>query len=72
MYLIELIGKLLTHKKEKPTYNPVAEDEIQHYDEDCEHVFMPVDSTGEVLSCTKCGLLVKKNEMKYKNFFMNK
>ena len=26
----------------------------------CEHNFMPVDSTGEVLACTKCGFVIKK------------
>ncbi len=71
MYLIELIGKLFTHKKERSAYDPLNEDEAQDY-EGCEHVFMPIDSTGETLSCTKCGLLVKQNELKNKNFFMNK
>ena len=26
----------------------------------CEHNFMPVDSTGLTLACTKCGFVVKK------------
>ena len=25
----------------------------------CEHNFMPVDSTGMVLACTKCGFVIK-------------
>lgn len=74
MYIVELILKLLTHKKERQTYNPLEEYENQDNEdyESCEHVFMPVDSTGETLSCTICGLLVKKSDMRYKNFFMNK
>ena len=26
----------------------------------CNHNFMPVDTTGEVLACTKCGFVVQK------------
>jgi len=73
MYFIELIIKKLTQKKEQPTYSPLQEEgssENQEY-EACEHTFMPIDSTGETLSCTNCGLLVKRSEMKNKNFFMN-
>ena len=40
--------------------------------EACEHIFMPVDSTGETLACSKCGLVVQKKDLRYKNFFMNK
>lgn len=69
MYFIELIIKKFTQKKEKPMYNPLAKGEMQDY-EACEHTFMPVDSTNETLSCTKCGLLAKKNELKNKNFFI--
>lgn len=25
----------------------------------CKHNFMPVDSTGQVLACTKCGFVIK-------------
>lgn len=71
MYIIELLVKIFTHKKEKTMYNPLIENEIEDYEE-CEHTFMPIDSTNETLSCTKCGLLVKKSDLKYKNFFMRK
>lgn len=70
MYIIEFIVKKLTQRREKPTYNPLAEDESRDY-ESCEHIFMPIDSTGEILSCTKCGILSKKSEMKNKNFFIS-
>ena len=39
---------------EKPDFKDV--DEALN----CEHNFMPVDSTGLVLACTKCGFVVKK------------
>lgn len=69
MYIIELIIKKLLPKREKTTYNPVSENETGDY-ENCEHVFMPLDSTNEVLSCTKCGTLAKRSELKNKNFFI--
>lgn len=68
MYIIELIIKKLTQKKEKPIYNPLTENEFDDY-EDCEHTFMPIDSTNEIFSCTKCGILKKRSELKNKNFF---
>jgi hypothetical protein len=69
MYFIELILKKLTQKKEKPTYNPISGAMLDDY-EACEHTFMPIDSTGEILSCTKCGVLSTKKEVRSKNFFM--
>lgn len=70
MYFIEYIIKKLTQKKEKTIYSLISDNEIKDY-ENCEHIFMPVDSTGETLSCTKCGMLVKRSELKNKNFFIS-
>lgn len=70
MYILELIIKKFSQKKEKPAYNPLATNEAKESYEVCEHIFMPIDSTNEMLSCTKCGLLVKRSELKNKNFFM--
>lgn len=69
MYIIELIIKKLTQKEEKPSYNPLIKEKESDY-ENCEHTFMPLDSTSQTLSCTKCGLIVKKAELKNKNFFI--
>ena len=33
---------------------PIADEALT-----CEHNFMPVDSTGMVLACTKCGFVIK-------------
>lgn len=75
MYIIEYIIKKLTQKKKAPIYNPTPKNETEEY-ENCEHIFMPIDSTGEVLSCTRCGTLVNqselKAELKSRNFFVNK
>ena len=55
MYIVELILGKFKKKKEVP---PPAE---QKDYEACEHVFMPVDSTGEMLACMNCGLLINKD-----------
>ena len=60
--------------------NPLAqiplEDELPPPDEDysvnCEPIFMPIDSSGEILACSKCGLIKKKSELPPSNFFLNK
>ena len=55
MYFIEKILKLLLKpKKKRINYTPQDID-------NCEHVFMPIDSSGEYLACTKCGKLIKKD-----------
>lgn len=62
MYIVELFVKWLNKrqskevKPEKPDFKEV-DDALT-----CEHNFMPVDSTGLVLACTKCGFVVKKKE----------
>ncbi len=65
MYIIELIYKLLTNKKNRKT----SKLKTQEY-EKCEHLFLPLDSTKEYLACTKCGLVIKYEDKK--NFFKNK
>ena len=72
MYFIELIVKWINPKiKYKQKYNPFFEDELSH-DENCEHIFLPTDSTGEILACTKCGLIVNKENLKDINIFKSK
>lgn len=62
MYIFEVFIKWLNKratkeiKPEKPDYNEV--DEALS----CEHNFMPIDSTGKVLACTKCGFVVKHKD----------
>lgn len=68
MYFIEFIIKKIKKSKEKQEWNPLQKEQLPDY-EACEHIFMPIDSTGETLSCTNCGLLVNRSELKTKNFF---
>lgn len=59
MYIFEVFIKWLNKrstkeiKPEKPDYSEVDEALT------CEHNFMPVDSTGQVLACTKCGFVIQ-------------
>ena len=57
MYIIELLIKLKNDIKmgkfKKSPINQVEDVEI------CDHFFVPIDSTGRVLACSKCGELYK-------------
>lgn len=81
MYFIELLVKylkkdrlveILDQHDEKNALNPLEQIPEEENYEACEHIFMPVDSTRETLACSKCGLVVQKKDLRYKNFFMNK
>lgn len=78
MYAIEVFIKWLNKNKRGNSANPSKnfkegisldrDGEILKEPEDeaytCEHSFMPIDSTGLVLACTKCGFVVKKRDNK--------
>ena len=63
MYIIELFLKLKDDIKKgkfkKPKNQPAKEKEK------CDHLFIPIDSTGRILACSKCGMIykLKKNEV---------
>ena len=64
MYIIEVFIKWLNKRQtkerkfEKPSFEEV--DEALN----CVHNFMPVDSTGLILACTKCGFVIKSQDNK--------
>ena len=67
MYIIELFIKWINKNKRGTAANPEgiykeSFDESPDEALNCRHNFMPVDSTGNVLACTKCGFVVKRNE----------
>ena len=73
MYIFELLVKWINPNKKyerKNSYDPFAED-VQE-DDTCEHIFLPLDSSEEMFACTKCGLVVKREELKDKNIFKKK
>ncbi len=72
MYILELLFKLLNKNKSdnkniEPIFNPEAE---EYEEENCEHIFIPIDSTKEVLACSKCGFVIKKSDIPSNNFFL--
>ncbi len=69
MYFIELlVKKFRKNKQSSETFNPL-EQNIEENSEACEHIFMPIDSTGEILACRNCGFVVERNKLKDINFF---
>ncbi len=63
MYIFELMVKLFKEKNKK-NYKPSGSPESEY--EECNHVFLPIDSTCETLACSKCGLIVKNDSSQYK------
>ena len=74
MYIIELFIKWLNKNKRGTSANPdnnlkegvrlnqdgeILTKRFEDSAAVCNHNFMPVDSTGLVLACTKCGFVIK-------------
>lgn len=57
MFFIEWMIKKLKEKKDYSRRSVQSQEE-----EHCEHIFIPIDSTKEVLACSKCGLVIHKNQ----------
>ena len=56
MYIIELFLKLKNDIKNKKIKKHITQEkEI----EKCDHLFIPIDSTGKILACSKCGEIYK-------------
>ncbi len=76
MYFIELLVKyfkkdkietILDKLENERAIDPLDEKfETDDDSEHCEHLFLPVDSTGQTFACTKCGLVTDKKA--YENF----
>lgn len=61
MYIYELVYKII-QKIKSPKIKKEIKEEKQE-EEVCEHVFLPVDSTKKILACTKCGFLIKADDI---------
>lgn len=62
MYIIELFFKLKNDIKEGKIKNPFKKKETvlnNETSEECSHLFVPIDSTGRILACSKCGQIYK-------------
>lgn len=71
MYIFELFTQLFKKKKVKSQFEQIFEqnDNELPADEDCNHFFMPIDSTNTMFACKYCGLVVPKEKLKDKNIF---
>ena len=56
MYIIELFIKLKNDFKNRKNKKITAQ---QNEVEKCDHLFVPIDSTGRILACSKCGEIYK-------------
>ncbi len=63
----EILEKHDEQESQNPLENIPAEDDMS--ETACEHLFMPIDSTGVILACSKCGEIRKKEELKDVNCF---
>ena len=69
MYFIELISKIFNKNNIlKFRYNRKIISSTDQETEKCEHIFVPIDSTGKIFSCINCGLTINKKP-KNINFF---
>lgn len=73
MYIVEKIVKLYFKylKKERtlPDYSSIQKEELEDV-VSCKHNFMPIDSTGNILACSKCGYVVTHKRLnRNRNFF---
>ena len=58
MYIVELFLKLIEDLK-KGKFKKRPAEPIEAEAEKCDHIFVPIDSTGRILACTKCGEIYK-------------
>lgn len=64
MYIFELLAKLRKNHSAAPPPAPPTPAELMEGEDmledplECEHLFVPIDSTGEVFACSKCGWLI--------------
>ena len=72
MYIIEKLIQVYLRLTQKDKNITLPSDEDISELEDvitCNHNFMPIDSTGEVLACSLCGYVISKKDLtnrKYK------
>ena len=62
MYILELAFKIYKKIKngEFKFFKKSAEQEFEP--KECDHIFVPIDSTKKVLACSKCGFMVRVKE----------
>lgn len=72
MYILELLTKLLKPKASKYEQSIQFEADILGNDEEnCEHLFLPLDNSQTHFACKYCGIIVPKEKLKDRNIFRN-
>jgi len=70
MYIFELIVNAFKSKKyHRFEYSEPSFSGVDDEAENCEHCFLPLDSSNEVFACKYCGLVVPREKLKDKNIF---
>lgn len=74
MYIFELIAQLFKKKSYLPKniFDPLnSPNEELDDSENCEHLFLPIDSSNTLFACKYCGKIVPKEKLKDRNIFRN-
>lgn len=62
MWIFEVLYKIIVDFIQKK-----SKKELEHPEEEkCDHIFLPIDSTKKILACSKCGMLIKAENLKPK------
>lgn len=62
MWIFEILYKNLINLIQKKSNKELTNIET----EQCNHIFLPIDSTKKILACSKCGILIKAENLKQK------
>ncbi|MBQ2645229.1 hypothetical protein IJG14_06635 [bacterium] len=67
MYIFELLYKSISKLFRKKTIKEASSENLEEESSiTCNHIFLPIDSTKKILACTKCGILIKSEELNIK------
>ena len=68
MYIFELLINYLKGKKytSQNKYDPLntIPDGLAEKPEECEHLFLPLDSSNEMFACKYCGLVIPADKLR--------
>ena len=69
MYFIEILSKIFNRNTlMRLKFGKKIVSNMDEETQNCDHMFVPIDSTGKVFSCINCGLTINKKP-KNLNFF---
>lgn len=64
MYIFELIAQIF--RKNKNNITSSNNINVNEEDEECNHLFLPVDSTNTVFACKHCGMIITNDKLNNK------